>query len=114
MVKQWDIYWCQLDPGLGSEQKGLRPVLDVSRNAINFTLSITTILPFSSIKKQEKVYPSEVLLPACITGLDKDSVVMIHQIRTISQSRLLRKSGSLEDIESRLSILASLREYFEE
>jgi mRNA interferase MazF len=114
MVKQWDILWCQLDPGLGSEQKGLRPVLVVSRNAVNSSLPIATILPFSSIKNQDKIYPTEVFLPANVTGLDKDSVVMIHQIRTLSQSRLLRKSGSLEDPEYRLSILTSLREYFEE
>ena len=114
MVKQWDILWCKLDPGIGCEQKGLRPVLVVSRNAINSSLSIVTILPFSSIKNQDKIYPTEVFLPANATGLDKDSVVMIHQIRTLSQSRLLRKSGSLEDPEYRLSILTSLGEYFEE
>ncbi|HOI25353.1 MAG TPA: type II toxin-antitoxin system PemK/MazF family toxin [Caldisericia bacterium] len=114
MVKQWDIYWCQLDPGLGCEKKGLRPVLVVSRNAVNSSLSIVTILPFSSVKNQDKIYPTEVFLPANVTGLEKDSVVMIHQIRTLSQSRLLRKSGSLEDSDYRESILASLREYFEE
>ncbi len=114
MVKQWEIFWCQLDPGLGSEQKGLRPVLVVSRNAVNSTLPIVTILPFSSVKSRDKIYPTEVFLPANATGLGKDSVVMIHQIRTLSQSRLPRKSGSLEDPEHRQLILTSLREYFEE
>ena len=113
MVNTWDIYLYQLDPAEGSEQKGLRPVLIISNDAINHSLPISTVLPFSSVKTEDKIYPSEVLLPADCTGLSKNSVVMIHQIRTISHSRLVKKIGDLNNESFQNEIKQAIRDYFE-
>ena len=113
MVNKWEIYICDLNPVQGSEQRGTRPVLIVSNDAVNHALPIVTVLPFSSVQEGDKLYPTEVFLPADITALPKDSVVMIQQVRTISQSRLLEKAGSIDNDDYRLKILEALMEYFE-
>jgi mRNA interferase MazF len=113
MVNKWDIWFCQLDPVLGSEQKGLRPVLVVSNNGVNHTLPVSTIIPFSSVSAEDRVYPTEILLPIEVTGLPKSSVVMIHQLRTISHTRLVKKVCELTSTSQQGKILLAIQEYFE-
>ena len=95
MVNKWEIYFCDLNPAIGSEQQGKRPVLVISNNAVNHNLPISTVLPLSSVKETEKIYPTEILLPAEATNLPKLSVAMVQQIRTISHNRLMNKVGSI-------------------
>ena len=113
MVNKWDIWLCQLDPVLGSEQKGLRPVLVVSNNAINHNLPVSTIVPFSSVSAEDRIYPTEILLPIEVSGLPKSSVVMIHQLRSISHTRLVKKISELTSVPYQEKILLALQEYFE-
>jgi len=113
MVNKWDIYFCSLDPTQGSEQRGKRPVLVISNDAVNHALPVSTVLPLSSLKPVNKKYPTEVLLPADLTGLPKDSVAMVQQIRTVSHARLTSAAGKLEDSDSRAKILEAIRMYFE-
>ncbi|MDR1137325.1 MAG: type II toxin-antitoxin system PemK/MazF family toxin, partial [Synergistaceae bacterium] len=109
MVNRWDIYFCGLDPAQGSEQRGVRPVLIVSNDAVNHALPVCTVLPISSIKPGSRVYPSEVLLPAALTGLPKDSVAMVQQVRTVAHTRLTAFSGQLEDEALREEIREAIR-----
>jgi mRNA interferase MazF len=113
MVNKWDIYFCSLDPAQGSEQRGTRPVLVVSNNAVNHSLPVSTVLPLSSIKPGSKVYPSEVLLPAALTGLHKDSVAMVQQVRTVAHTRLVTLSGQLADEVLQEKVRKAIRSYFE-
>jgi mRNA interferase MazF len=113
MVNKWDIWLCQLDPVLGSEQKGLRPVLVVSNDAINHNLPVSTIIPFSSVSVEDRIYPTEILLPTLVSGLPKSSVVMIHQLRTICHTRLVKKVSELTSTSHQGKILLALQEYFE-
>jgi len=113
MVNKWDICFYKLDPTQGSEQRGIRPVLVVSNNAVNHALPVSTVLPLSAIKPYDKIYPTEVTLTADITGLSKDSVAMIQQIRTVAHSRLEAPSGHLKDRKARSAILEAIRMYFE-
>ena len=113
MVNKWEIYFCDLNPVIGSEQQGKRPVLVISNNAVNHNLPISTVLPLSSVKETDKIYPTEILLPAEVTNLPKLSVAMIQQIRTISHNRLANKAGSLNSDEIKSRILTALRDYFE-
>lgn len=113
MVNKWDIWYCSLDPTQGSEQRGTRPVLVVSNNAVNSALTVTTVLPFSSIKQGAHIYPTEVAISAVMSGLKVDSVVMVQQIRTIAQSRLTNRVSCLEDMTARQEILLALKRYFE-
>lgn len=113
MVNKWEIYFCNLDPTLGSEQRGTRPVLVISTDSVNHNLTVSTVLPLSSVKGNERIYPTEVLLPVDITGLPRLSVAMIQQIRTISHSRLANKVGMITDDETREKIAEACREYFD-
>lgn len=63
MVNKWEVYFCNLNPVQGSEQRGKRPVLVVSNNMVNHILPISTVLPLSSVKKGDKIYPTEVFYP---------------------------------------------------
>ncbi|MDR1978700.1 MAG: type II toxin-antitoxin system PemK/MazF family toxin [Synergistaceae bacterium] len=113
MVNKWDIYYCALDPARGSEQRGKRPVLVVSNDVVNHLLPVLTVLPLSSFKQGGKIYPSEVLLPSSITGLPKNSIAMVQQVRTIPNSRLSEFAGRLEDDDAREAIREAIRTYFE-
>jgi len=113
MVNKWEIYYCSFDSAVGSEQRGIRPALILSNNAVNHLLSVCTVLSLSSVKPGDKIYPTEVLLEPAITGLPKLSVAMMQQIRTVSQSRLTRLAGKITDDDVRNRILAACRAYFE-
>ena len=113
MVNKWDICYCNLDPTQGSEQRGTRPVIVISNNAVNHNLTVSTVLPLSSVKPEDKIYPTEVLLEVGVTGLPKNSVAMIQQVRTVAHSRLESPIGSLQDAKARGQILEAIRMYFE-
>lgn len=113
MVNKWEIYFCDLNPVIGSEQQGTRPVLIISNDAVNNNLPISTILPLSSVKKNDNIYPTEILLPIEVTNLPRLSVAMVQQIRSISHSRLMNKVGSINDDEVKNKILTAIRDYFE-
>lgn len=88
----FDIYWANLNPTIGREQSGHRPVLVVS-NDIENQMDIITIIPITSRKKGRKIYPNEVLL-----HLDnKEAILLCHQIRTISKNRVDKKMAMLDD-----------------
>jgi len=113
LVNKWEIYFCNLNPVKGSEQRGIRPVLIISSDAINHSLSISTVLSISSIKEKEKIYPTEILLPIEKTGLPKHSVAMLQQIRTISHNRLINKCGIISDEDLQKQISEVLLNYFD-
>jgi len=113
MVNKWDICFCKLDPTQGSEQRGVRPVLVVSNNAVNHNIPVSTVLPLSSVKPTDKIYPTEVMLEVDVTGLPKMSVAMVQQIRTVAHARLELPIGNLQDTEAREKVLEAIRAYFE-
>ena len=99
---QWSIVYMYLDPSVGREQGGNRPALIVSDEAFNQHMDVVTILPITSRKKGRMVYPNEVLLTAKESGLESESIVLAHQIRTISRKRIKRQvtrlgSANLQD-----------------
>jgi len=105
---QWSVFVVDRDPAMGSEQAG-RPVLVISREVANAALPVVTVLPVTSRRQGRRVYPNEALLPAGTAGLDRDSVVMAHQIRAISKRRLGARLGSVEHQELRAAVRAALR-----
>jgi len=113
MVSKWEIYLCCLDPTVGSEQKGTRPVLVVSTNATNHNLPVSTVLPLSALKPGDRIYPTEVLLEADITGLLKLSVAMVQQIRTVSHNRLTTLVGKVQDERAQKMVIEACRNYFD-
>ena len=114
MVRKWDIYYLDLDPTKGSEQRGIRPILVISNDAVNSNLPIFTAIPFSSVKPGAKIYPTEVFMTAAQSGLPKDSVLMLQQIRTVSINRIAgSKISQINDIAIREKINEALKKYFE-
>ena len=102
-IQQWDMYWADLDPSVGSEQGGeSRPVLVVSNDGFNARFAVVTVLPLTKATgKERKVYLFEVLLPASTAGNPEDSIIMPQQIRTVSKMRLKERMGTLSDSEIR-------------
>jgi len=113
VVNKWEIYFCDLNPTQGSEQPVTRPVLIISNDIVNHLLPVSTVLPLSSIKAGDRIYPTEIQLPSLKSGLSKDSVAMVQQIRTVAHSRLLNIAGQISDQELQELIKAALRKYFE-
>ncbi len=103
------IFLADLNPVLGSEQKGKRPVLVVSDEVFNSVMPVVTILPLTSLKKGRRIYPNEVLLPKGIGGLSTDSIILAHQIRTISKQRLGKLLGNVNDNLTQESIAQAMR-----
>ena len=98
MIYQWHIFMASLDPTLGSEQAGRRPVLVVSRERINQLLPVVNVIPITSRKASARIiYPNEVLIPAGSSGLRVDSIALCYQIRTLDISRLQQDLGELTD-----------------
>ena len=103
------IFLADPNPVLGSEQKGKRPVLVVSDEVFNSVMPVVTILPITSLKKGRRIYPNEVLLPRGAGGLSADSIILAHQIRTISKQRLGKSLGFVSDTVIQESISQAMR-----
>src|SRR5947208_2073277 len=110
---QWKVVHAALDPVRGSEQAGDRPVIIVSRESLNRSLTIVGAIPLSTFRLGRRIYSSEVLIPAGRAGQPNDSIVMAHQLRTIAKERLLRTYGSLDDDRLREEVRAAIRIYLD-
>jgi len=108
---QWAVCEANLDPVAGAEQKGSRPVLIVSNEEFNQAMPNVTVLPMTST--QRRLYPSEILLPEGEAGQPLKSIVMAHQIRTISKQRLGKLLGHLDDIQLRHEVHRAIREHLD-
>lgn len=108
---QWSIVEANLDPVAGAEQKGTRPVIVVSNEEFNQAMPNVTVLPLTSTKR--RLYPSEVLLSKGKAGQPLDSIVMAHQIRTISKRRFGATVGHLVDDAIRKDIREAIREHLD-
>jgi mRNA interferase MazF len=92
-MKQADIYLADLNPVIGSEQAGKRPVVIISGDTMNTYLKVCIICPISSKMKN---YASCTIISASKkNGLQSDSEVITFQLRTISQKRLIKKIGTI-------------------
>lgn len=92
-MKQREIWLADLNPVKGSEQKGIRPVVIISGNAMNANLGICIVCPLSS---RIKNYSGCIVLKKDkMNGLDHDSEVITFQVRTISVERFTGKIGEI-------------------
>jgi len=113
VIRRWDIYWENLNPTVGSEQMGQRPVLVVSADEANAVLPIVTVVSLTSLKSGRRIYPIEATLSRQATGLPKDSVAMAHQIRSISKERLGERCGSVESEEAKDAVARAVKLYLD-
>jgi len=74
----------------------MRPVIIVSRDAINQNSSVVVCVPVTDLANCSKIYPSQILLKKGTGGLKTDSVAMGEQTRAITTNRLRERLGSLD------------------
>ena len=93
-VKRGDVFYADLSPVVGSEQGGIRPVLIIQNDVGNkFSPTIIAAAITSQINKAK--IPTHIEIKAGEVGLNKDSVVLLEQLRTLDKRRLKKKIGNL-------------------
>ena len=101
MILRGELYIADLDPVVGSEQGGVRPVL-VLQNDVGNRFSPTVIVAAITSQISKARLPTHVALRAGVGGLDLDSVVLAEQLRTIDKRRLRERLGVLPEPENNL------------
>ena len=96
MVKRGDIYFADLSPVMGSEQGGMRPVLIVQNDTGN-KHSPTVIAAAITSQTGKARLPTHIRLRGNSVGLNRDSVILLEQIRTLDKSRLRQCMGHLDE-----------------
>jgi len=94
-VKRGEVYYADLSPVVGSEQGGIRPVLIV-QNDVGNRFSPTVIAAAITSQKTKNPLPTHISVNADNCGLQKDSIVLLEQVRTLDKQRLKEKIGALE------------------
>lgn len=96
IIKRGEIYYADLSPVVGSEQGGIRPVLIV-QNDVGNRYSPTVIAAAITSQRDKTELPTHIKLDASFSGLAKDSIVLLEQVRTIDKQRLKEKMGTLDN-----------------
>jgi len=95
-IKRGDVFYADLSPVIGSEQGGMRPVLIVQNNVGNH-YSPTVIVAAITARISKPKMPTHVGITADHTGIEKNSVILLEQVRTIDKQRLRDRVTHLED-----------------
>ena len=95
-IKRGDIYYAELNPVIGSEQGGTRPVLIISNDIGNRHSPTVIVAAITSRVHTKAKLPTHIEVHADKCGLSKDSVVLLEQIRTIDKKRLKERMGELD------------------
>ena len=93
-MRRGEIYRADLDPVVGSEQGGIRPVVIIQNDTGNLH-STTVIVAAVTTRDKKSHQPVHVPVTAAESGLKKDSVILTEQLRTLEKSRLTRYLGCL-------------------
>lgn len=96
-MKRGEMYWADLKPRSGSEQKGRRPVIIISHDGFNLvaTWRSVIVIPMSTSHNQAKRGPTVVPIPSKETGLSEEGFAICHQVTTIDRSKLSKCIGAL-------------------
>lgn len=117
IIKRGDIFFADLSPVVGSEQDGIRPVLIIQNDIGNKHSPTVIVIPITSRVKTK--LPTHIPLKASKFCLEKDSVILAEQVRTLDKSRIKSKIGSLdnetmEKVKEALKISLNIRANFED
>lgn len=108
-IEKGDIFLADLNPVIGSEQGGVRPVLIIQNNVGNY-YSNTVIVAIITLNTLKHNLPTHMIISKKY-GLLKNSIVMGEQLRTLDKSRILKYVGTLRNkdvIKLNLILKASL------
>ncbi len=115
-MKRGDIYMANLDPVIGSEQGGVRPVL-IIQNDLGNQHGTTVIVAALTAQPKKPTMPTHVSVPTGEGGLWRDSMVLAEQVRTLEKTRLIRLLGSvspetMRQVNQALSVSLAMRDLF--
>ena len=96
-IKRGEILLINLEPIKGSEQGRVRPSLVIQNDTSNEYSPTTIIAPITS-KIYSKEFPTNVQISKQDSGLDKESTILLNQIRVIDKSRIIKKLGVIKSI----------------
>ena len=97
-VLRGDVFMANLEPKEGSEQGGTRPVVVVSRDAINKSSPVVVICSITDAANKSKIYPSHVKVAAGTGGLRLESIIVCEQVRAINKTRLKQQLGKFDRV----------------
>jgi mRNA interferase MazF len=93
--RRGDVFLVNFDPTIGAEIQKTRPAIILQNDIANRYSPVTIVAAISSAGAG-KIYPTEVAIGPGVGGLDRSSIVLLNQVRTIDKQRLVRKIGSLD------------------
>ena len=96
IVKRGEIYYADLSPVVGSEQGGMRPVLIVQNDTGN-RHSPTVIAAAITSRLDKAKLPTHIALAEGRAGLNRDSIILLEQIRTLDKTRLRERMGRVDE-----------------
>lgn len=96
-MKRGEVWWADLAPRSGSEQRGRRPVVVVSHNSFNHTSNWRSVIvvPLSTSVRQAGRGPTAVAISRGSAGLARESVALCHQVTTLDRAKLTSVVGTL-------------------
>ncbi len=92
LIKRGDIYYADLSPVKGSEQGGVRPVIIIQNDTGN-KYSPTVICAAVTAQLQKNRLPTHISINSDEEPLERDSIILLEQIKTIDKNRLKGKIG---------------------
>lgn len=95
-VRRGYIFFADLSPVVGSEQGGVRPVL-VIQNDVGNRYSPTVVVAAITSQIDKAKLPTHVEVKAADYNLDRNSVILMEQVRTIDKQRLQKKITELDE-----------------
>ncbi|MFN2316405.1 MAG: type II toxin-antitoxin system PemK/MazF family toxin [Gemmatimonadales bacterium] len=96
MIERGTIWWAELGEPRGSTPGFHRPILIVQADAFNRSRIRTLITVILSSNSRLLDAPGNVLIPARLSGLPKDSVANVSQVVTVDRSDLREPAGRLD------------------
>ena len=87
------VYWVDLEPTFGSQQKGRRPCLILTADAINAVRRTVGVVPLSSSPSTAE--PIVVAIPS----LGSNSVALCDQLRAVDKKKIFKEIGKITNVE---------------
>ena len=94
--KRGEIYLVNFDPTTGAEIRKIRPALVLQNNIANQYSPITIVAALTS-QTEKTLYPTDALITGPESGMRKNSLILLNQIRSIDKERLIKRLGKLEE-----------------
>ena len=109
LIRRGDIYWVDLPDSNGREIKDKRPALVVSNDRQNTASPLIIIMPITSLKEGDKVFSFQVPIT-----LEKKSVILVDQIRTLDRDKFKDKiikaeEKLMEEVERKIHLVLALK-----